>query len=225
MPVSAKTAIIVVHGQSNAANWGSTRYTAREAVDNFDPGTGKCFAAADPLLGADGTGGSFATRLGDMLIQSGRYERVIFMPIAKGGASLSFLNNEGAELTNNGIARLKAAGLTPTHILFQQGERDALMTTTAEQYAALLHQLVERFRAAGFDAPFYVSHSAKCDYAGPTNIAAVRAGQLSAVDTALNIRRGPDTDTIGNEGRSPDGCHMNEIGTIANAALWAAYIK
>ena len=225
MPVSDKTAIIVVHGQSNAANWGSTRHTSREAVDNLDPGTGKCFAAADPLLGSDGSGGSFATRLGDMLIQAGRYDRVIFMPIARGGASLSFLNNEGAELTTNGIARLKAAGLTPTHILFQQGERDALMTTTAEQYAALLHQLVKRFRAAGFDAPFYVSRSAKCDYAGPTNIAAVRAGQLSAVDTALDIRQGPDTDTIGNEGRSPDGCHMNEIGTIANAALWAAFIK
>ena len=47
----------------------------------------------------------------------------------------------------------------------------------------------------------------------------------SAVDEALNIRPGPDTDTIGNEGRSPDGCHMNEAGTLANAALWAAFIK
>jgi hypothetical protein len=224
-PVSGRTAIIVVHGQSNAANWGSTRYTARETVDNFDPATGRCFAAADPLLGADGMGGSFATHLGDMLIQSGRYERVILVPIARGGASLSFLNDEGAELTINGIAKLKAAGLTPTHILFQQGETDALMTTTAEQYAALLHQLVKRFRAAGFDAPFYVSRSAKCDYAGPTNVGAVRAGQLAAVDAALNIRQGPDTDTIGNEGRRPDGCHMNEIGTIANATLWAAFIK
>ncbi|WFU16120.1 sialate O-acetylesterase [Bradyrhizobium sp. CB3481] len=224
-PVSGKTAIIVVHGQSNAANWGSARYTAREAVDNFDPATGRCFAAADPLLGTDGMGGSFATHLGDMLIQSGRYDRVILMPIAKGGASLSYLNDEGAELTTNGIAKLKAAGLTPTHILFQQGERDALMTTSAEQYAALLHQLVKRFRAVGFDAPFYVSRSAKCDYAGPTNIAAVRAGQLAAVDAALNIRQGPDTDTIGNEGRSSDGCHMNGIGTLANAALWAAFIK
>ena len=56
-------------------------------------------------------------------------------------------------------------------------------------------------------------------------MAAVRAGQLSAVDEALNIRPGPDTDTIGNEGRNPDGCHMNEAGTLANAALWAAFIK
>jgi hypothetical protein len=224
-PISGKTAIILVHGQSNAANFGSSRHTAREAVDNFDPATGKCFAAVDPLLGADGIGGSFATRLGDILVQAGRYNRVIFIPLARGGASLDFLNNEGAELTTNGIAKLKEAGLTPTHILFQQGETDAVSTTTAEQYASLLHQLVKRFRAAGFDAPFYLSRSAKCDYVGPNNIAAVRAGQLSAIDAALNIRPGPDTDTIGNEGRSPDGCHMNEAGTLANAALWAAFIK
>ncbi|MBR1275520.1 sialate O-acetylesterase [Bradyrhizobium sp. AUGA SZCCT0283] len=224
-PVSGKTAIIVVHGQSNAANYGSVRHTAREAVDNFDPASGKCFAAADPLLGTDGMGGSFATRLGDILIQAGRYDRVIFVPLAKGGAPLAFLSNEGAELITNGIAKLKAAGLTPTHILFQQGETDAVSTTTAEEYASLLHQLVKRFRAAGFDAPFYLSRSAKCDYIAPYNTAAVRAGQLSAVDEALDIRPGPDTDTIGNEGRSSDGCHMNEAGTLANAALWAAFIK
>ena len=225
IPVSEKTAVIVVHGQSNAGNYGSTRHTAREAVDNFDPATGKCFAAADPLLGADGVGGSFATRLGDILIQAGRYDRVIVVPLAVGGASLSVLNNEGAELLTNAISKLKAAGLTPTHLLFQQGETDATSTTTAEQYVPLLHQLVKRFRAAGFDAPFYLSRSAKCDYVEPKNMAAVRAGQLSAVDEGLNIRPGPDTDTIGNEGRSPDGCHMNEAGTLANAALWAAFIK
>ena len=223
--VSGKTAVIVVHGQSNAANYGSVRHASREAVDNFDPASGKCFAAADPLLGADGMGGNFATRLGDILIQNGLYDRVIFVPLAQSGASIAFLNNEGAELLTNAISKLKAAGLTPTHILFQQGETDATSTTTAEGYASLLRQLVKRFRVAGFDAPFYLSRSAKCDYVEPKNMAAVRAGQLSAVDEALNIHPGPDTDTIGNEGRSADGCHMNEAGTLANAALWAAFIK
>ena len=152
-PVSGKTAIIVVHGQSNAANYGSARHTAREAVDNFDPASGKCFAAADPLLGTDGIGGSFATRLGDILIQAGRYDRVIFVPLARGGASLAFLNNEGAELTTNGIAKLKAAGLTPTHILFQQGETDAVSTTTAEAICFAVASVGEaisrgRFRCA-----------------------------------------------------------------------------
>jgi hypothetical protein len=224
-PVTGRTAIIVVHGQSNAANFGSARYAAREAVDNLDPETGKCFAAVDPLLGTDGIGGSFATRLGDILVQAGRYDRVILMPIAKGGASLAYLNGEGSGLTTNGIAKLKAAGLAPTHILFQQGESDAISTTTAAQYVSQLHQIVKRFRAAGFDAPFYLSRSAKCDYKRPTNMEAVRAGQLAAIDEALDVRAGPDTDTIGNEGRSADGCHMNGAGTLANAGLWAAFIK
>jgi Carbohydrate esterase, sialic acid-specific acetylesterase len=225
-PVSGKTAIIVVHGQSNAANYGSTRHTAREAVDNFDPASGKCFAAADPLLGADGLGGSFATRLGDILIQAGRYDRVIIVPIALSSTSISVLNNERADLITNALSKLKAAALTPTHILFQQGEQDAMLTTSAEQYVSQLHELVKRFRAAGLDAPFYLSRSTKCDVAGPKNTAAVRVGQLAAVDDALNIRQGPDTDTIGNDGRNPsDGCHMNEVGTLANAAMWAAFIK
>jgi len=222
-PVSGKTAIILVHGQSIAANFGSARYTAREAVDNFDPATGKCFAAADPLLGTDGAGGSFATRLGDILIEAGRYDRVIIVPLALASTSISVLNNEKAELLINALSSVKAAALTPTHILFQQGEQDARLTTSADQYVAQLHQLVTRFRTAGFDAPFYLSRTTKC-VGDANNTTAVRAAQLSAINDALNIRQGPDTDTIGNDGRA-DGCHMNEAGTLANAALWAAFIK
>ena len=156
------------------------------------------------MLGTDGIGGSFATRLGDILIQAGRFDRVILVPLARGGASLSVLNNEGAALITNGIAKLKAAGLTPTHIPVSAGGNGCGIDDDCR--TNMLRCCIswsKRFRAAGFDAPFYLSRSTKCDYVGPNNIAAVRAGQLSAVDEALNIRPGPDTDTIGNEGRSP----------------------
>ena len=225
-PSPGKTAVLVIHGQSNSANYGNTRHVAREAVDNFDPATGKCFAAADPLLGADGAGGSFATRLGDILIQSGRYDRVIVAAVGVEGASLSVLNNEQVGRIDNVLARLKSAGLTPTHILFQQGEKDAVLTTTKAQYVSLLHRLVRRIRDAGFDAPFYLSQSTKCDVAEPKNVEEVRAGQRAAIDATLNIRPGPDTDVIANDGRNPfDGCHMNVIGTLANAALWASFVR
>jgi hypothetical protein len=101
-----------------------------------------------------------------------------------------------------------------------------VLATSREDYIALLHKLVARVRAAGIDAPFYVSRSSKCDVESPRNTAAVRAGQEAAIDPKLNIRPGPDTDLIGNDGRNPfDGCHMNEAGTLANAALWAAFIE
>ena len=226
LPVSDRTAVIVLLGQSNAANYGNTRYSAREAVDNFDPVSSKCFAAADPLLGTDGAGGNFGTRLGDFLIEAGRYERVIVASFAVEGASLSALNNEHAERIDRAIAALHAAKLRPTHLLFQQGEKDAILPTTQQQYVSLLHQFVRRLRAAGLDAPFYLSRTTKCDVYEPTNVAAVRAAQLAAVNDQLSIRRGPDTDLIGNDGRNPhDGCHMNELGTLANAALWGSFIQ
>src|ERR1700733_7885122 len=71
-PVDDSVAIIVVLGQSNAANYGTGRYAATEAVDNFDPESGKCFSAVDPLLAADGSGSSFVKRLGAILVQFGK---------------------------------------------------------------------------------------------------------------------------------------------------------
>jgi len=224
-PTSPRTAMLVILGQSNAANFGSSRQSARRAVDNFDPASGKCFAAADPLLGADGAGGHFATRLGDLLIDSGRYDRVVVLPLGIQAASLSELNNAYAARLDAAFASLKAARLVPTHMLFQQGETDAILTTSAADYASQLRQLVARTRAAGIAAPFYVSRSSTCEAANPTNTAAVRAGQAAVVDPKLNIRPGPDTDQIESDGRNPlDGCHMNGAGTLANAGLWAAFI-
>jgi hypothetical protein len=54
---------------------------------------------------------------------------------------------------------------------------------------------------------------------------AIRHAQAAAVDGNLNIRRGPDMDMIGNGGRSHGNCHMNEVRTLAQAALWAAFIS
>src|SRR5664279_2339922 len=100
IPLVESAAVIVVLGQSNAGNFGADRYKAMEAVDNFDPESGKCFAATDPLLGADGLGASFATRLGDILIQSGQFKRVIIAPMAIGGASISQLNSTYTPFTS-----------------------------------------------------------------------------------------------------------------------------
>src|SRR2546425_3481295 len=54
--------VALVFGQSNSSNSGQTRRTARERVYNYYQG--KLYLAQDPLLGADGDGGSVWTRLG-----------------------------------------------------------------------------------------------------------------------------------------------------------------
>ena len=225
-PVDDSVAIIVVLGQSNAANYGTGRYAATEAVDNFDPESGKCFSAVDPLLGADGSGSSFVTRLGDILVQSGKFKRAIIVSIAIGGASVSDLASTHLDRVENLITKLHARGLTPTHFLFEQGETDASQDTTESQYLTSLTTLVSKFRSAGYQAPFYVALATKCDELHPKNRLAIRRAQAAAVDANLNnIRRGPDIDMIGNDGRTHGNCHMNEVGTLAQAALWAAFIS
>jgi hypothetical protein len=225
LPVGDSVAVIVVQGQSNAGNYGTgSRYAAREAVDSFDPESGKCFSAADPLPGAGGEGSSFATRLGDILVQSGQFKRVIVVSIAVGGASLADLTSTHLDRIENLIAKLDHAHLVPTHFLFEQGETDAALKTTEAEYSARLRMLVRTFRSAGYQAPFYIALATKCDEVHPKNIFAIRSAQAAAVDADLNIKRGPDLDTIGDEGRAPGNCHMNEVGTIAQASLWAAYL-
>jgi hypothetical protein len=224
-PVDDSVAIIVVLGQSNAANYGTGRYAATEAVDNFDPGSGRCFSAIDPLLGADGSGSSFVTRLGDILVESGRFKRAIIVSIGVGGASVSDLTSTYLNRIENLIKKLRREGLTPTHFLFEQGETDASQDTTESQYLASLSTLVRKFRSAGYRAPFYVAQASKCDEVHPKNRRTIRNAQADAVDRNLNIRRGPDIDMIGNGGRARGNCHMNEMGTLAQAALWAAFIR
>jgi hypothetical protein len=225
LPVGEATAVIVALGQSNAGNWGMGHYAATEAVDNFDPETGNCFSAIDRLLGTDGSGSSFLPRLGDLLVQSREFNRVIVVSIAVGGASISDLTSIYLGRIDNLIAKLRQAGITPTHFLFQQGETDAMRNTTTAEYSASLVRLVRQFRSAGYEAPFYVALSSKCDEVHPGNRRAIRVAQAACIDVNLNIRRGPDTDMIGNSGRAHGHCHMNEIGTLAQAALWAAFIR
>jgi carbohydrate esterase-like sialic acid-specific acetylesterase len=223
LPIGESTAVVIALGQSNVGNYGKGSYAATELVDNFDLDKARCFAATDPLLGTEGSGSSFLTRLGDLIIQSGRFKRAIVVSLAVGGASIADL--AALHRLDDLIAKLRKTGIAPTHILFEQGETDAARDTTEAEYLASLTTLVKKFRSAGYDAPFFVAVSTKCDEVHPKNRHAIRSAQAAAVNAELNIRRGPDIDMIGNSGRAYGHCHMNEIGTLAQAALWAAFIR
>jgi hypothetical protein len=85
----SRTVVILIAGQSNAGNHGGgDPYVARDQVDNFNLKDGLCYHAADPLLGTTAEGANFATRLGDLLIDAGAFDRVILVPIAVGGTTM-----------------------------------------------------------------------------------------------------------------------------------------
>jgi Carbohydrate esterase, sialic acid-specific acetylesterase len=228
MPCSAagRTAVIVLLGQSNSANHGSARTTSKHSVDNFNLYDGRCYHATDPLLGASGDGGNFATRLGDLLIEEGPFDHVIIAPIGMGGTRVHQWAKEG--MFNRRIAalirRLYEAGLSPNFILWHQGEGESgIGDIGGRQYRKNLLEVVQTFRQYGIGAPFFVALATRCGGSHP-NAKNIRDGQRSAANGVLGIYLGPDTDALGSEYRDPEECHFAEQGLAAHAELWARAI-
>jgi Carbohydrate esterase, sialic acid-specific acetylesterase len=221
-----RVAVIVIIGQSNAANHGTGKYVARHQVDNFNLYDGKCYHAQDPLLGASGDGGNFASRLGDKLIDADLFDRVILAPIAMGGTMVEQWAEEG--MFNRRIPavvrRLHDAGLSADFILWQQGEgNQGVGDIGGRQYRKNLLEVIRTFRRCGAAAPFFVSLTTTCGGPHP-NAENIRAGQKSVVNPTAAIYQGADTDTIGLEHRW-DTCHFNEVGLDMVASLWLEVIS
>jgi Carbohydrate esterase, sialic acid-specific acetylesterase len=226
------TFVVVTLGQSNAANFAGGIYIADTDVVNFNIYDGKCYRAVDPLLGASGLGGNFATRLGDVLVRRGYAARVVIAPIAMGNTRIEHWSFGGIfhKRILFLIRRLWDADLVPDVILWQQGEGNAADWDLAgRRYARRLLEIVRTFREYGIAAPFMI---ALCTICGPphpnplkrvlrafwrTNI---RAGQRRAAKRDLDTLLGPDTDLIGYGDRF-DLCHMSESGAQKQAEMWA----
>jgi hypothetical protein len=125
--------VIVILGQSNAANFAAGRYRAERDVVNFSLYDGNCYRAQDPLIGASGDTGNFATRLGDVLIDRGLAERVVLAPIAMGNTRIEDWAAGGIFHTRILVLlrRLFDAGLSPDLIFWQQGEGNQATTIPA----------------------------------------------------------------------------------------------
>jgi Carbohydrate esterase, sialic acid-specific acetylesterase len=214
--------VIVTIGQSNAANFAAGRYRAEREVINFGLYDGNCYRAVDPLIGASGDTGNFATRLGDILITRGFAERVVLAPIAMGNTRIEDWALGGvfhARILAL-IRRLFDAELSPHLILWQQGEgNQGDDDPGGRRYRSNLIGIVETFRSYGIAAPFMIALCTLCGAPHP-NAANARAGQLGAVNVSLGTYCGPDTDQIGPEDRF-DGCHMSETGVHKQALMWA----
>ena len=218
----SRTAVVVTLGQSHAANHGGGQYTATKCVDNFNVYEGSCYHAADPLLGASGEGGNFATRFGDMVIQHGLFDRVIIAPIAIGGTRVEQWAEEG--LFNRRILalvrRLRDASLTPDFIFWQQGEGNrGVVDPGGHQYRKNLSEVVQTFRRFGVDAPFFIALAGDDFSLGGPAQQYVRLGQLSAIHPELGTYFGPDANIIGREHYS-DSDHLTESGLSLLATMW-----
>lgn len=217
------SAILLTLGQSNAANESEPGFQPGQGVYNFSFFDGKCYVARDPLLGTTGVEGSVWSRLGDELVRSGRFQRVLIAPIAVGGSRVRAWTPTGAHFSRIVAVQkaLASRGLKATHVLWHQGESDARWTTQQE-YIDMFGQMLEGMRGEGVDAPVYVAVASACGHGGSD---AIRAAQREIPHKFANTRPGPNTDEIDRLRWRRDGCHFSAEGLKLHANAWTEVLE
>ena len=212
--------VALLIGQSNASNYGETRGTAPPEAVNFY--RGKCYAARDPLLGADGTRGSVWSRMATKLIARGAFDRIVLVPVGVGGTAIEDWTPGGmlhARIETT-FAFLKASGLRVTHVIWHQGENDAARGTPPDVYRSQLQELISLLTSET-GVKVFVSQATICG--GPPN-AAIRGAQEAVIEGSGDALRGLDTDQLGREWRY-DGCHFSAAALERAGGLWAELIE
>lgn len=234
-----RTLGVLVTGQSVIGNWSiGTLYTASSPRSHqLNILDGRVYAMADPVFGADGTGGSPTSALGDALISSGRWDRVTVCNVAFGSTRSSQWADGTGTLARGakiGWSFLQAHGYTNTVQIHGQGEGDAFDGVTQAAFLANLQSMTAWRRAAGITCPLYVSRStfdsnwtttdpSPLLWTPGSNAQAIRAAQLAIVD-GISVFQGPDVDAIRGSGFRTSTHWNNQAGPIACAAAWAAVL-
>jgi hypothetical protein len=224
-----RTAVLLVLGQSNAANYGGQRFASKHGdgiVNFFD---GQCYVAASPLLGSGGTKGEYWTELGNHLVESGNFETVVIAPVAYSGSAVERWARGGdinAVLVDT-LSKIKASAYTITRVLWDQGELDYVIGTSEDSYRKRLLSMMDTLRGDGVTAPVYLSIASKClepSNGGRRSHSAdnpvVRA-QLALSSGQDNVRRGVNTDALLDRLDRYDDCHIGGVGAEKVAQAWA----
>jgi hypothetical protein len=216
--IEPDAAVILAMGQSNAGNYGETRYRPVQQVFNFNWLDGKCYRAEDPLLGSTGDRGSVWTRLGDALIESKRFKQVVIVPIGIGGSSVrDWAGPHGpAQRAVDAQQALSSVGLHITHVLWHQGEADFEMHK--DVYSRLFAHMTEYIRSHGINAPVFVATATICNNTGADQI---REAQRELPFKLANVYAGPDTDALDSiYDRKDNLCHFSDRGLALHARMW-----
>lgn len=224
---SERLMVFLAFGQSNSANYGLGEYRVRNEVYNYY--RGKIYAAQEPLLGADGKGTSVWTRVADLAIDDGLYDKAIIVPCGIGQTSVScWSSGKCADVIDGILENLERDGIELTHIFWCQGETDNVDDTTATEYGEELGKVIEHFRNRGIAAPFFVALTSYFPFNNdnPLGISQqVLEGQLHVLDSANRVVKGPNVDALNLAYYRYDAVHFSEQGLDKLAMSWYNVIK
>ena len=211
--------VILALGQSNAANHGERTYTPGVPVVLFT--NGKCIIATDPLPGSTGSGGSIWSHLPRYLKTPDPKRPLVLSVMGIDATTVSEWTDNRSPLARRLTAHvksMKANNLLPQVVLWQQGEADARLGTSAQAYGAGLNKLSGILTQAGSEAPIIAAFSTVCRSA-PN--ATIRSAVKAMAQTNDRFKVGPDTDALTNIIMRFDGCHFSTAGLDRAAQLWA----
>lgn len=211
---------LLVLGQSNAANHGDAAAAGSSVAPVALLANGQCYRSRAPLPGATGEGGSVWPQLVQELQAAGG-RPVLLSVVAVDGTSIADWTGPGALQRHLGeqLDAMRAAGMQPDLVLWQQGEADARDGTDQASYGAGLTQLRSLLAQHGVQAPLVAALSTYCP--GSDGRAVRQALQAQAAAGLLQL--GPDTDTL--QGSLRNGCHFSADGLQAAAQLWAQHLQ
>jgi hypothetical protein len=216
--------VLLVLGQSNAANHGEAGMPPPPPLRVVHEG--RCLWASDPLPGGTGEGGSIwarlPPRLAAQLPEPMRARPVVLALLAVDATPLrDWVRADSplrARLLQTATA-LRASGLAPDLVLWQQGEADARDNTLPLQAATALNDFADLLADTGIGAPWMLAQSTLCR--SPPH-AALRETVQRQTAAGRRFVPGPDTDQLSGATMRRDGCHFSAAGLNAAADLWAA---
>ncbi|MFC0875639.1 sialate O-acetylesterase [Saccharicrinis sp. FJH2] len=223
--------VIFAFGQSNSANYGQTLYQCKEEVYNWYDG--KIYEAGDPLKGAGGFGGSPWTRQGDLMIQNNLDQKVLIVPIGRGGTTVSGWAEGGKQhkLILNAIRQPNSQGIKIDYVLWHQGETDNQYNTSKETYIEKFKTIRSAFRSNHVDAPIFVAVASyipvedillrKNNGCDPN----IQNAQKQLAELFPDVFQGANTDSMDKTYYRNDGLHFSDAGLWKHAELWLEVLK
>ena len=219
-----RTAVLLIAGQSNAANSAAQRHSTRYPDRALNFIGGRCYVAASPLLGSTGFAGELWTLLADQLIDAGAFDHVILAPVAVGASNVAQWAKGGA-LNASMIPLLQdlTTHYRVTHVLWHQGESDFALKTDPARYKEQFLSFVETLRVNAVDAPIFVSTATRC-LPGWSEPNAIETAQRDLASIKPAFEPGVDTDKLLEAQDRYDDCHFADSGEVKTARAWAAIL-
>ena len=215
-------------GQSNITNFHQEKYESQhgDKVVNFYDG--KCYQAASPLIGGNGTTGESLTLMSNLLMKTGKYDQIVIVPAAMGGTKADLWAH--GELANKMLIKsLNDVGKTyqVTHVIWQQGEADLGAGTSRENYKSAFYSMLATIRNKQVMAPVFVSIGTRCSFDEKINVKdnLIAEALKSLPNISEGIWLGVDTDELIDENDRYDRCHFNKSGQEKFATAYAKVIQ